>query len=64
MYICICKGITEEQLKNAASMGGSDQEILKRLGVGSDCGVCLITALNSINPERPAANNDSLKNKK
>lgn len=53
MYVCICKGITEEQIRTAAKQGGSDREILNRLGVGTDCGVCLLSAVSSISNEKP-----------
>lgn len=64
MYICICKGITEEQLRSASHQGGTDRDILNRLGIGSDCGVCLLSALNTMKPERPAAKNDQKSTKK
>lgn len=50
MYICLCKGITEKQLSDAV-IGRSHQstkEILKSLGVGSDCGTCLEDAISKI----------------
>ena len=50
MYVCICHAITEEKLKEAmkeSSMVNS-RDVLKRLGVGDSCGVCLIEAMNKI----------------
>ena len=43
MYVCICKGITEKQIQEAVTSRHSNnpKEILKALGVGSDCGTCV-----------------------
>ncbi len=62
MYICICQGITEEQLKAAASQGHGPQEALKKLGVGESCGVCLIEALNSCQFETASPNEKKVPN--
>ena len=50
MYICLCKGITEEQLQEAVSKSNSrtSKEVLKRLGIGSDCGSCLSDAISQL----------------
>jgi len=54
LYICICKGITEETLKQQANpnRGKSHKEILSKLGIGKDCGVCFSHALNLLNQEK------------
>lgn len=43
MYVCICKGITQKQLEEAvnARMGQSAKDVLRALGIGSDCGTCV-----------------------
>lgn len=42
MYICLCKGITENQVKNAIAHGCCNQLMLRRkLGIGSVCGECV-----------------------
>jgi bacterioferritin-associated ferredoxin len=50
MYVCICKGITENQIQEAITSrsGHNPKEILKALGVGSDCGTCVEDAVKSI----------------
>jgi bacterioferritin-associated ferredoxin len=50
MYVCICKGITENQIQEAITSRSSHnpKEILKALGVGSDCGTCVEDAVKSI----------------
>lgn len=46
MYICICKGITEQDIKDATKTASSSLEVMKVLGVASDCGRCLQTAID------------------
>lgn len=48
MYICICNGITEDQLKSAAQNSFNVKETLKKLGVGDSCGICLVDAIEKI----------------
>ena len=48
MYICICKGITEEKIRKAMNETSKAKDVLKKLGVGDDCGVCLISAIERI----------------
>jgi bacterioferritin-associated ferredoxin len=49
MYICLCRAITDKQLKDAySSRNGNIQDTLKCLGVGSDCGTCLHDALKEL----------------
>ena len=45
MYVCLCKGITEEMLDQALKRSAKTSDALKHLGVGSDCGICLIEAV-------------------
>jgi len=48
MIICLCKGITEEKIQDLVNKGLPTQEVLKRLGVGSDCGICILDAVKNI----------------
>ena len=52
MYVCICKGITEKQLQEVITSRPAhhhnSKDILKALGIGSDCGTCVEDAINSI----------------
>lgn len=54
MYVCVCKAVTDTQIKKAISEGArSPRELLKCLGVGGTCGKCasgikeLLNALHS-----------------
>ena len=42
MYVCICNGVTEQQVRDAADAGcASVAELTMRTGCGSSCGSCL-----------------------
>lgn len=43
MYFCICKKVTEAEVKTLSAQGSIGQEKLKRLGVGNDCGICILS---------------------
>jgi bacterioferritin-associated ferredoxin len=41
MYVCICNGITERDIRQAAAAGANTLHDLRReLGVGAGCGQC------------------------
>lgn len=41
MYVCLCKGITDSQIKDAVFGGASNlREVRKQLGVMNQCGKC------------------------
>jgi len=45
MYVCLCHGITERQVREAAANGcGSLDELAARTGCGTGCGCCAETA--------------------
>ncbi|NCF17785.1 MAG: (2Fe-2S)-binding protein [Haliea sp.] len=45
MYVCLCKGITDTQIRAAVADGASSlREVHSTLGVASQCGKCGITA--------------------
>ena len=42
MYVCICHGVTESQIRRAADEGVREvHELTMRTGAGSNCGSCL-----------------------
>lgn len=46
MYVCLCKGITDSQLREAIASGGNEFKRLKQeLAVGSQCGKCVPVAM-------------------
>jgi bacterioferritin-associated ferredoxin len=50
MYVCICKGITEKQIQEAVTSRANNnpKEVLRALGVGSDCGTCVEDAVKTL----------------
>lgn len=50
MYVCICKGITQKQLEEAVSArkGQSAKDVLRALGIGTDCGTCVEEAADQM----------------
>lgn len=47
MYVCICNGITDKQIRAAAAGGANTLQALRdELGVASQCGGCTDHALS------------------
>lgn len=45
MYVCVCKAVTERQIREAVSDGARTLKDLRReLGVTGDCGQCAVCA--------------------
>jgi len=45
MYVCICHGVTDREIRRAAEDGCRDvHELTMRSGCGSSCGSCLSLA--------------------
>ncbi len=45
MYVCLCNGITERDIRQAATAGcRSMAELTMRTGCGAGCGSCIETA--------------------
>jgi bacterioferritin-associated ferredoxin len=43
MYVCLCKGITDRQIKAAIQEGATTvAKVRKSLGVASQCGKCAV----------------------
>lgn len=55
MYICLCKGITDKQVKEVAKYSHSAKDVAKKLGLGTDCGTCMQAAIELIMEESKAA---------
>lgn len=58
VYVCICNGVTEKDVRQAAVAGcRSLSELTMRTGCGATCGTCLDTAsqvLREAQPQMPA----------
>lgn len=45
MYICICKSVTDKQIRRAAAKGADNlYELREQLGVAAGCGSCASSA--------------------
>ncbi len=45
MYVCLCKGVTDSQIRNAVDGGATNlRQVRKQLGVASQCGKCACLA--------------------
>ena len=56
MYVCICKGITDKDIRDAVANGSETIKCLKdRLAVGSQCGSCVSDAKQLINEQLAAS---------
>lgn len=51
MYVCICNGITDKQIRAAVAEGVTSlRQLEDKLGVASQCGSCAEHALSLIAP--------------
>ncbi|MCH7335842.1 bacterioferritin-associated ferredoxin [Acinetobacter sp. NIPH 2699] len=52
MYVCLCRGITDQDIKDAVANGTeSYREIREQLGLGTCCGRCVPEARAIISEE-------------
>jgi bacterioferritin-associated ferredoxin len=53
MYVCLCHGVTDSEIREAADSGVSSMRQLgKELGVGTQCGRCACTAREILRESR------------
>ncbi|GAA4871455.1 bacterioferritin-associated ferredoxin [Ferrimonas pelagia] len=46
MYVCVCFGVTDKQVKQVVAEGATDLKTLQaKLNVGTQCGKCIKTTL-------------------
>ena len=47
MYVCVCKAVTEDKLKEQAKKRKQcAKDVCRGLGVGGECGVCFQKAMS------------------
>jgi bacterioferritin-associated ferredoxin len=55
VYVCICNGVTDHEIRQAAAAGcGSMTELTMRTGCGAACGSCVGTAVELLEEEAAA----------
>jgi bacterioferritin-associated ferredoxin len=53
MYVCICHGITDRQVRQAVDDGANSmRQLREQMPIGSCCGRCLGTAKEILNDRR------------
>ena len=53
MYVCICNGVTDRDIRQAAQAGcGGMAELTMRTGCGACCGSCVDTATQTLEQAR------------
>lgn len=56
MYVCVCNGVTEQDIRHAAAAGcGGMTELTMRTGCGSTCGSCVPLACELLGRAREGA---------
>ncbi|TXI50501.1 MAG: bacterioferritin [Lysobacter sp.] len=56
MYVCLCNGVTEREIRQTAAAGcRSVAELTMRTGCGAGCGSCLSTATQLLEECRASA---------
>lgn len=49
MYVCLCRAVTDADIREAADQGVADvNQLIQALGVGTNCGTCLEAARSII----------------
>lgn len=62
MYVCVCNGVTEQDIRQAVAAGCSGMtELTMRTGCGSTCGSCVPLACELLDRGRDAAAVDGSK---
>ncbi|MBJ6982290.1 MULTISPECIES: (2Fe-2S)-binding protein [unclassified Luteimonas] len=55
MYVCVCNGVTDHDIRQAAAAGCSGMtELTMRTGCGASCGSCVDTAVGLLDQEARA----------
>lgn len=55
MIVCVCRGVTDRQIREEAVAGRSLEEIFQCTGAGSCCGTCRLTVARIAADARAAA---------
>jgi bacterioferritin-associated ferredoxin len=56
MFVCLCSGVTDRQIRAAASAGADTlKQLREQMAVGAQCGKCLVHAAAVLREERSAS---------
>jgi bacterioferritin-associated ferredoxin len=57
MYVCLCRGVTDSQIRQAVAEGATTlREVNTLLGTASQCGKCGMTTRDIVNSELASMN--------
>lgn len=57
MYVCLCRGVTDSQIRQAVAEGATTlREVNSLLGTASQCGKCGMTTRDIVNQELASIN--------
>lgn len=66
MYVCVCKAVTDRQIRTAIEQGLCNRkQLMQCFGVGADCGKCnrhvteMLKSARQLHTIAPAASNDA-----
>lgn len=60
MYVCVCKAVTDKQIRAAVDQGAeSMREVRRSLGVSTQCGRCACVARDVFNEALNEQNKDT-----
>ena len=51
MIVCVCRGISDRQLRAEAAAGHSLEQVMHRTGAGSSCGTCRFAIARLVSDE-------------
>ena len=61
MYVCLCQGVTDRQIREAVEDGASTmRQLRKELGVAASCGRCAMHAKALLDETRQESRNLTL----
>jgi bacterioferritin-associated ferredoxin len=60
MYVCLCKGVTDSQIRSAVENGASIRDIRDQLGVMTECGKCACLTKDIVRSSRKESGESDL----
>ncbi|BDG01787.1 (2Fe-2S)-binding protein [Anaeromyxobacter oryzae] len=55
MIVCVCRGVTDRQIRQEAAAGHALDEVFRRTGAGSSCGTCRLAVARLVAMEHAQA---------
>ncbi len=55
MIVCVCRGVTDRQIREAAAAGRSLDQVMQCTGAGTSCGTCRLMIARLVADEHARA---------